>query len=87
MKNGLCPKCGSKKIIPDCTLSIGFRPSVNPMLQDHALWVQTEKRGEGLIQQQPRMWVCGNCGLVEFYIDRPEEFYEAHESWLRDEAG
>lgn len=80
MKNGICPKCQSKEIVTNCTLSVS--PAYGGAAASGKAWLQTEKRPVGIVEEQPRAWVCGSCGYVEFYISQPEMFLDAHKSWI-----
>jgi len=70
-RTGICPKCGSKDIVNDAKAQAGL-----PGHEQHELIVSTFRTPQALIfkgqQGTPvSAWVCGGCGFVEYYADRP----------------
>ena len=82
MKDGVCPKCGSQRVVPELQL-VGY------------LWAESqlafhEKPG-GLFSSQPhyapvKAWLCGECGYVEFYASNMKYLVKAHERLQRKRA-
>jgi len=72
IQNHRCPKCGSTDLIADAS----------PLDQSELdatreMRVATYRKPEALVfkgQQTSNLsaWVCGGCGYVEFYADKPD---------------
>ncbi len=72
MKNGRCPKCGSKAVLAGVEVQDDGRSNhhalrvvvVEPEPRQHpAVWVQGQAEGE------LHAWICGRCGYTELYAD------------------
>jgi len=70
-QSNTCPKCGSKEVIADA-MAVD-RGDYN---SEQDMTVATFKTPEnwlfkGKMSTKVSAWVCGACGLVEFYADEP----------------
>jgi predicted nucleic-acid-binding Zn-ribbon protein len=66
LREGVCPKCGSRAIVPNAETIGG-----------NALAVRIyEKAGivlRGMRTFPVKAWVCTQCGYTEFYVSAPTE--------------
>ena len=85
MKDGVCPKCGMDKVMPNMLVQAGVSlagksPETGKLLVrleqpiDTKKWIQTARSEEWSFHA----WVCGSCGYTEFYADDPDKLYEAY---------
>jgi predicted nucleic-acid-binding Zn-ribbon protein len=80
MKNGVCPKCGSKEVLSNLLLRGGG--NVSPYVEvtepepEKRSFIWTPKYEQGTF----RAWVCGACGYTEFYA---ENYQALHEGWKK----
>ncbi len=81
MKNGRCPKCGSKEVMANVEVRDDGRSSshllrvvvAEPEPSKHAaIWVQPQAEGE------IHAWICANCGYTELYADNLRDLYGAY---------
>ncbi len=92
-KIGLCPKCGSSKIIQEIIVYSKDRWEGGQRLQAIILKFKaqrtTGKRTLGIFpssesvasSRRPKAWICGECGYTEFYIDKPQSFHSKYQEF------
>ena len=69
MKTGICPKCQSDKIIPELIID---KP-VPTMAMSRGLKIEYAK---GLNHKSVTAYVCGECGYLELYVQKPAGLWE-----------
>lgn len=76
---GNCLKCGSDKIIPNARIlskmDYGYYSGdvhVEVYKDPYAFLFK------GAMQARLRAWICGDCGYVELYTERPGELYSVY---------
>lgn len=81
MRDGKCPKCGSRQIMTDVEVRDDGRNSSHPLYvvvdepepANHgAVWVQAQSIGE------IHAWICAECGYTELYTGNLNELYESY---------
>lgn len=79
MRDQICPKCGSRDIIPNvAVIDRGHGDGY------HDLHVEIVERPQALIfsgahaASELRAWICGACGFSELYAARPRELLEIY---------
>ncbi len=81
MKNGRCPKCGSKEVMADVEVRDDGRSGshalrvvvIEPEPAKHsAIWVQPQAEAE------IHAWICGRCGYTELYANNLANLYRAY---------
>jgi hypothetical protein len=75
--NKKCHICQSDKIMPE------VRIMDQGQFSDHKLKVGIDTRPQaallkGWVQAELRAWICGDCGHVELYVDKPQDLYKAY---------
>jgi len=78
MKDGVCPKCGSKEIIDNTEVRDYDASSYRPL----SVHVQLVKPASSFIKKthessELRAWVCGECGYTELYATNYKELLQA----------
>ncbi len=94
-KTGLCPKCGSGKIVQDVTAYSKDLWRGGQTLQAVFLkFVAKRRTGKKVLgifpsseflasSRRPKAWVCGECGYTEFYVDDPRDFHSKHQEFKK----
>ena len=72
MKNGICPKCQSNKIVRDV---LKINPPSSPLLVKGELTVDNSK---GLNAKSTESYICCNCGFTEIYVINPASLWKKH---------
>ncbi len=81
MKNGKCPKCGSRQLMTDVEVRDDGRNSSHPL---HVVVKEPEppKHGRIWIQGQTvadlTAWICAKCGYTELYTGNLNELYQSY---------
>ncbi len=71
LKDGVCPKCGSRAILPNADAVEGNALSIRIY----------EKAGvvlRGMKNFPIKAWVCTHCGYTEFYVSTPKELRRSY---------
>jgi predicted nucleic-acid-binding Zn-ribbon protein len=84
MKDGVCPKCGERKVVPELQIldNISLKETYVSLeaTPDAALFKNR--------QYAPlRAWLCGNCGYAELYCSNFKYLVKAHERLQQKRAG
>jgi ribosomal protein S27AE len=68
MKRGICPKCESREVF--------YQPG-------HPLQSEKVTLKSGVVSRgtAPDRYVCGSCGLVEYYLSGAEDLEVVRETW------
>ena len=81
MKNGICPKCGSKEIMADVTVKdVGnsgpypLRVEVEEPEPAKRSFIWTPRSATGNI----RAWICSQCGFTELYTNNLAELHSLY---------
>jgi predicted nucleic-acid-binding Zn-ribbon protein len=81
MKDGRCPKCGSRDILADIEVRDDGRSSSHPLrvvveepepARHAAIWVQGQSTGD------LRAWICASCGFTELYTGNLAELQKSY---------
>ena len=81
MRDGKCPKCGSKQIMADVVVRDDGRNNTHPLRvaveepepQKHGvIWIQEQSAGE------VHAWICARCGYTELYTNNLAQLYESY---------
>ena len=72
MKTGICPKCKSDKVIPEITIDRPVPLATTPP----GLVVENAK---GFNPKLVKAYVCGECGYVELYVQKPAGLWENYQ--------
>ena len=81
MKDGKCPKCGSRDVMADVEVRDDGRSSSHPLRvvveepepQKHgAIWVAGQSTGD------VRAWICAHCGYTELYTNNLGELSKSY---------
>jgi hypothetical protein len=72
LKDGECPKCGSKDIVDNAYLMDNSRHSVYPNV-----FVRLITRPNAMVFKDPidfklQPYICGGCGYLESYVEKPD---------------
>jgi predicted nucleic-acid-binding Zn-ribbon protein len=81
MKNGICPKCDSRDIIPD--VRVIDRTGDGNIAKD--LTAQLYEKPYALLFKGAksyaiRAWICGACGYTELYTEIPKELFSMYKT-------
>ncbi|CAN5524914.1 hypothetical protein BH10ACI1_BH10ACI1_23320 [soil metagenome] len=77
-----CTKCNSEKIVPNAqVLDEGQYAS-------GYLKIAVDENPDALFfksrtQNNVKVFVCGDCGFIEFYAESPQTLYEAYQDTLK----
>ena len=81
MKDGRCPKCGSRDILADIEVRDDGRSSSHPLrvvveepepARHATIWVQGQSTGD------LRAWICASCGFTELYTGNLAELQKSY---------
>jgi len=81
MKNGKCPKCGSKQVMADVEVRDDGRNNSHPLRiavsepeppKHGRIWIQGQSTGD------LRAWVCAHCGYTELYSNNLDQLYQSY---------
>jgi hypothetical protein len=72
-----CAVCGSAKMIPDVQV-VDKNENINRELQVCVAKKPDALIFRGQVYESVRAWICGECGHVEFFVQNPQELYEAY---------
>ena len=72
MKNGICPKCQSKKVVRD---AIKINPPAAPLMIKGEFTVDNSK---GLNPKPVETYICCECGFAESYVCDPASLWKKH---------
>lgn len=75
--NQKCHICQSDKIIPEVRIMDQGQYSDNKL----KVGIDTKPQAillKGWVQAEVRAWICGDCGHVELYVDKPQDLYKAY---------
>lgn len=81
MKDGHCPKCGSRDILADIEVRDDGRTGSHPLrvvveepepARHAAIWVQGQSTGD------LRAWICTSCGFTELYTGNLAELQKSY---------
>lgn len=77
MKRGLCPKCGSSRILHDVRII-----DRNGQYQDMSLSARVERKPEALLFKgaetvELKAHICAECGHAELYAAEPGKLWQA----------
>ena len=81
MKNGKCPKCGSKQVMADVEVRDDGRYDHHPLRiavtepeppKHGRIWIQGQSAGD------LRAWVCAHCGYTELYSNNLDQLYQSY---------
>jgi hypothetical protein len=71
-----CLRCGSDTVVPDAIVTSNL--SQDP----HRIWLKREMTLKNAFTSRPyhkaRAKVCGDCGFVELYAEKPGEVWDDH---------
>lgn len=79
MKDGICIKCNSRKMIRSLRIiEYGYYNKHPNELsaridQQPSAWIFKETYNTPL-----QAWICGDCDYTEFYVENPPELYQAY---------
>ncbi len=73
MKNGICSKCQSEKIVRD---TIKINPPFAPLMIKGELSVDNIK---GLNPKLMEAYICCDCGFTELYVINPASLWKKHD--------
>jgi rRNA maturation protein Nop10 len=81
--NDTCPRCGSKKVIPNLPISLEVWTHGGPGSGEAVVKVGGDPHTWGVSKGQARggltMSVCGECGHAELRVSNFRALYEKHE--------
>ncbi|MGZ0166635.1 MAG: hypothetical protein ACKVII_22140 [Planctomycetales bacterium] len=72
LKDGECPKCGAKEIIDNAQLADKFDHGT---VTDAVVRMITRPNAlifKGRIDFKLKPYICGGCGYLESYVEKPE---------------
>ena len=72
-----CHVCQSDKIMADVQIMDQGQYSDNKL----KVGIDTKPQAillKGWVQAQLKAWICGDCGHVELYVDKPQDLYKAY---------
>ncbi len=81
MKNGKCPRCGSKQVMAGVEVRDDGRNSSHPLRvvvhepeppKHGRIWIQEQSTGE------LSAWICAHCGYTEMYSNNLAELYKSY---------
>ena len=72
MKNGICTKCQSKKIVRDALKTISHSAA---LIGKNELTVDNVK---GLNAKSMEAYICCDCGFTELYVINPNSLWKKH---------
>ena len=81
MKNGKCPKCGSREVMADLEVRDDGRNNSHPLRvaveepeppKHGRIWIQGQSFGD------VHAWICANCGYTELYTNNPTELHQSY---------
>ena len=71
-----CLRCGSDAVVPDALLTTAYSQEPDRVLLERPM---TLKRAFALSKyHKTRVKVCGDCGFVELYAEKPGEVWNDH---------
>lgn len=76
MKNGQCPKCGSKEVYSGADIPLKSGPFAGNAIPISLTSMAALDN-----------YVCVACGLVESYIADPDKLEEVAQRWIKVESG
>ena len=72
MKNGICAKCQSQKVVRD---ALKIHPPSAPLMIKGELTVDNSK---GLNPKTMHAYICCDCGFTELYVNNPASLWKKH---------
>ncbi len=81
MRDGRCPKCGSRDVLADIEVRDDGRSSNHPLrvvveepepARHGAIWIQDQSTGE------VHAWICAGCGYTELYTDNLAQLLKSY---------
>jgi hypothetical protein len=85
--NDTCPRCGSKKVIPDLPISLMIWTHQGPGSGDAVVKVGGDPHAWTMSKDETRggltVTVCGECGHAEFRASNFHALYEKYEQSQR----
>ena len=90
MKDGVCPKCGERKVVPELQI-VDYISSITPTAQNETYVSLAANPDAALFKNRHyallRAWLCGNCGYTELYCSNFKYLVKAHERLQQKRAG
>lgn len=86
MKDGSCPKCGSRDVLAGVEVRDDGRNGSHPL---RVMVEEPEPASHGAIWVQPRAvgevhaWICATCGYTEMYTDNLAELLKSYRKGRR----
>lgn len=75
LKDGECPKCGSKEIIDNAKLADKYEGNLATDRCDTVVRLITRPNAlffKGRIDFKLQLYICGGCGYLESYVENPD---------------
>jgi hypothetical protein len=83
MKDGICPKCNGKQVVPNLPVHYEAARVVYCNIAepaDKSKFIQKV----GSVRSELRAWICGNCGYTETYATQHAELAQGYQKGWRD---
>ena len=81
MKDGKCPRCGSRQVMADVEVRDDGRNSSHPLRvvveepeppKHGTIWIEEQSTGD------VHAWICASCGYTELYTDNLAKLYKSY---------